>query len=401
MSEFPDLLRLAWGNITGHRLRSALTILGIVIGIASVILLTSLGEGTRRAILAQFTQFGTNLMAIQRGRTTTTGVPGSLLSSVRRLTIDDAEALLRVDGVEAVVPVCFGTARVEGGGRGRSVVIYGVTSDVPRVWKFEVGRGRFLPPGDPRRGASVAVLGPKLERELFGEGNPLGEHVRIGGRRFLVIGEMRPKGQFLGFDIDDAAYIPVASAMSLFNTEDLIEIDLLFAPQRPEVEIKGAVRKVMMARHGGEEDFTITTQTEMLATLDRIMGVVTAAVGGIGAISLLVGAIGILTMMWIAVGERTAEIGLSKAIGASRGQIVRLFLVEASLLSLAGGALGVLAGFGIGAVLRLFLPGLPLSTAPEFVVLALLVSLAVGLAAGVLPARRAASLDPVEALRAE
>ena len=401
MMEIGELLRLAVGSIVSHRLRSALTVLGIVIGIASVILLTSLGEGTRRAILSEFTQFGTNLMAIHRGKATTTGIPGAIGGTIRRLTVDDSEALRRVPGIEGIVPVAFGTARVEAGGKGRSVFTYGVTSEVPAVWKFEVGQGQFLPPGDPRRGASLVVLGPKLKRELFGEQNPLGLHVRIGGRRFFVLGVMKPKGQFLGFDIDDACYIPVASATSLFNTEALLEIDVMFSPQMPEARIKEEVRKVLMARHGGDEDFTITTQTEMLATMDRVMGVVTVAVGGIGAISLVVGAIGILTMMWIAVGERTSEIGLAKAIGASRGQIVRLFLVEAALLSLAGGALGILAGFGAGAALRLFVPGLPLSTAPEFVILALAVSLAVGLAAGVLPARRAASLDPAEALRAE
>lgn len=394
-----DSLRLAWGSIAAHRLRSALTVLGIVIGIASVILLTSLGEGARLAILSEFTQFGTNLMKVSRGKIETMGVPGA--ATVRKLTIEDGEALRRVPGVEEVVPLCAGTARVEAGERGRDVVVYGVTADVPRVWKFVVGQGRFLPPGDPRRGAPLAVLGPTLKRELFGEANALGEHVRIGGRRALVIGVMEPKGQFLGIDLDDTVYIPVANAMTLFNTDDLMEIDVLFAEGLHAAAVKERMRVALMDRHGGQEDFTIITQTEMLDVLNRVFGVVTLAVGGIAAISLLVGAIGILTMMWISVGERTAEIGLERAIGASRAQVVRLFLLEAALLSVAGGAIGVLAGVGVGWLLRLVVPALPLSTAPEFVAAALAVSLAVGLSAGVLPARRAAALDPIEALRAE
>jgi len=395
-----DFLRLAWGSIAAHRLRSALTMLGIAIGIASVILLTSLGEGTRLAILSEFTQFGTNVMAVRRGRTQTTGMAG-IVATVRKLTIEDAEALRRVEGIEHLVPIFTGTARVEAGERGRGVIVYGVTSEVPRVWKFEVRQGRFLPAGDPRRGAPLAVLGPTLKRELFSEANALGEHVRIGGRRFLVIGVMAPKGQFLGLDIDDSAYVPVASAQSLFNADELQGIDLIFSAGAPAAAVKNRVRSALILRHGGQEDFTVFTQTEMLDVLSRILGVVTLAVGGIGAISLLVGAIGILTMMWISVGERTAEIGLARAIGASRAQVVRLFLIEAALLSLAGGVIGVLAGVGVGWLLRLAVPALPLRTAPEFVAAALAVSLAVGLTAGLLPARRAAALDPVEALRAE
>jgi putative ABC transport system permease protein len=396
-----DFWRLAWDSMTAHPLRSGLTTLGIVIGIASVILLTSLGEGTRRAIAADFSQFGTNVMAIHRGKTTTTGIPGAVGGTTRKLTIEDSETLRRVPGVEQVVPVAFGSARVETGERGRSVVVYGVTAEVPAVWRFEVRQGRFLPAGDPRRSAPLAVLGPRLKRELFGESNPLGERVRIGGRRFLVIGVMASKGQLLGFDMDDTAYIPVASAQSLFNTEELLEIDLSFSREMAPARVKAGVREALIRRHGGQEDFTVTTQTEMLDVLNRVMSVVTLAVGGIGAVSLLVGAIGILTMMWISVGERTSEIGLIKAVGATPAQIARLFLLEAALLSLAGGVLGVAAGMGIGAAVRWAVPAVSLHTDPRFVAAALAVSLVVGLVGGVLPARRAACLDPLEALRAE
>ncbi len=250
-------------------------------------------------------------------------------ATVRKLTIEDAEALKRVRGVEIVVPGAYGTAAVEVGDRGRRVLVAGVTSQMPEVFRFGVRQGRFLPAGDPRRGSPLAVLGPTLKRELFGDSNALGERVRIGGRRFLVIGVMESKGQILGFDMDDRAYIPVAEAQSLFNQDELSEIHVLFSRDMPVERIKREVRRVLMERHDGEEDFTLTTQAEMLDVLDRVLSVVSLAVGGIGAISLVVGAIGILTMMWISVGERTGEIGLMRALGATRRQVLRLFLLEA------------------------------------------------------------------------
>jgi putative ABC transport system permease protein len=299
------------------------------------------------------------------------------------------------------MPVAFGNARVEFAERGRSVFIYGVTSEMPQVWKFEVRQGQFLPPGDPRQGAAVAVLGSKLKRELFGDANALGERVRIGGRPFRVIGVMEPKGQFLNIDLDDNVFLPVSQAMSLLNREDLFEIDVVYHNAQATQAVVAAIRAVMLERHDGEEDFTITSQESMLQTLDRIIGVVTAAVGAIGGISLLVGAIGILTVMWISVNESTSEIGLLRALGARRGQVQAFFLLQAALLATAGGALGVAVGFGIIQLLHLAVPALPVSTPIEYVLGALALSFAVGIASGVLPARRAAGLDPIEALRAE
>ncbi len=396
-----ELFRLTSGAVLAHRLRSGLTMLGILIGIASVILLTSIGEGTRRYILSEFTQFGTNLMKVAPGKVETTGIPGVLGATVRKLTLEDAEAIQRVPGVERVVPLAMGMARVEAEERGRSVFIYGVNSDVPAVWKFRVRQGRFLPEGDPRRTAPLAVLGPTLKRELFGERSALGGHVRIGGERFQVIGVMEPKGRFLGIDMDDSAYIPVASAQRVFNRDELMEIDILFSNQFSSRTVVEGVSGVLAARHGGDEDFTITTQTEMLDVLDNVLEMISMAVGAIGAISLLVGALGILTMMWISVNERVAEIGLTKALGATPGQILSLYLAEAVLIAGCGGVLGVCTGMGVARLIQLFLPGLPVHTPVRIVAVAIAVSLTVGLLSGVLPARRAARLDPVEALRAE
>ena len=395
-----DLLRLALGSVLGHRLRSVLSMVGIAIGIASVILLTSIGEGTRRYMVGQFTQFGTNLIAIHPGKTQTTGLPGVFGGTTRKLTLDDALAVGRVPGVEEVVPVAFGSARMEANDRARSLFVYGVTPNVPKAWKFSVRQGGFWPAGDPQRGAQVAVLGPKAKRELFGETNALGRFVRIGGARFRVIGVMSSKGQFLGFDIDDAAYVPVASALKLFNLPEVNEIDVVYSQAALSERVERDIRRLLAERHGSE-DFSVTTQAAMLEVFDNVMNVVTMAVGAIAGISLLVGAIGILTMMWIAVGERTAEIGLARAVGATRGQVHLLFLTEAAALSTAGGTLGVLVGMGLAALLRLAIPGLPVSTPPLFVALAVGVSLATGLLSGLLPARRAAALDPIEALRTE
>src|SRR3990172_3679167 len=303
--------------------------LGIAIGVAAVILLTSMGEGTRVYVLSQFTQFGTNILAINPGKSKTIGIPGAPGGTTRKLTTDDAEALARIPGVETVVPVTMGLARVEAGPRGRSVTVLGVTPDLPKLWKFGARQGSFWPEGDPRRGAPLAVLGPKLARELFGETSPLGEFVRIAGARFRVVGALEPRGQMMGFDIDDVAHVPVASAMKLFNQDELFEIDLIYSNVNATARVEADVKRVLTERHAGNEDFTVTTQEAMLEVFGNVMGVITMAVGAIAGISLLVGATGILTMMWIAVGERTSEIGLVRALGATREQVQALFLPEA------------------------------------------------------------------------
>lgn len=396
-----DLMRLSSGALVGHPLRSILSMLGIAIGVAAVIMLTSLGEGTRKYMVSQFSEFGTNVLAVQPGKRKTSGVPNAFRGTTQKLTIEDAEALKRITILEAVVPVAVGQARVEGGGRGRSVLVHGVTSDFPEVVKFSARQGSFLPPGDPRRGASVAVLGPQLKRELFGDANALGEFVRIAGARLRVIGVMEPKGQVLGMDIDDSAWIPVATAMRLFNLEELQEINAVFRHEGQTEEAIEAVRAAMIERHRGEEDFTIVSQTEMLAVFGRVMDVVTFGVAVIAAISLLVGAIGIFTMMWISVGERVSEIGLMRAVGATARQIQVVFLTEAILLTMMGGVSGLLLGLVATLVIRLLIPGFPAGAPIEYVFSALGVSALAGLVSGVGPARRAADLEPVEALRAE
>lgn len=396
-----DLFGLTLEALRMHRMRYGLSALAITVGVAAVVLLASIGEGTKGFIMAQMTQFGTNLVAFYPGKAETSGMPGLLGGSARRLTLDDARLLRRVPGVIGTVPTAFGSAIVEFGSRSRRSYVYGATWEVPKVWSMDVAIGRFLPEMDYDRASPIVVLGPRLKQELFGDANALGEVVRIAQTRYRVIGIMEAKGQLLGFDLDDAAYVPVASAMQLFNRPELDEIDVLAASGDaiPAVVERGTA--LLKERHNGIEDFTVVTQMEGQAMVERILNVIAGVVTGIAAISLLVGAIGILTIMWIVVQERVGEIGLAKAIGATRGQILLWYLFESALTASVGGAAGLLVGLAGGWVLSNSVPGLSSSTSPMIVLMALVMALAVGIGAGVAPALRAASLDPVEALRAE
>lgn len=395
-----DNIFLALSAVRSQRLRSFLTILGIAIGIASVVLLTAIGEGIHRFVLSEFSQFGTHLLSVSPGRTTTHGLPGAVISNVRPLSLSDSEALRDIPQVIGVVPVVQGNAAVEAGNRSRRATLFGVGPQAPEVWQFKVGLGQFLPADDPINPRAFVVLGSKVRIELFGLANPLGEIVRIGGFRYRVIGVMESKGQLLGFDLDDAIYLPTARAMEIFNRESLMEIDVLYATDANPNTIADRIKQVVKARHG-TDDITIITQEEMLKTLSTILNALTLAVGAIGSISLLVGGIGVLTIMTIAVNERTNEIGLLCALGAERRQIQWLFLSEAASLGIIGGLAGMLIGVGGALLLHGLIPALPTHISTFYLILAELVAIGIGLLAGLLPARRAARLDPIEALRAE
>jgi putative ABC transport system permease protein len=395
-----DTITLSLHAVVSHRLRSFLTALGIAVGIAAVVLLTSLGEGIHRYVLAEFTQFGTNLIGITPGKTNTTGFSGGVISNVRPLSLADSIALAQMPRVIATVPVVQGNASVEFEQRSRRTYIFGVGAAAPQVWQIRVALGRFLPDDDPRAARAFAILGSKVKQELFGTQNPLGQRLRIGSEQYRVVGVMESKGQMLGFDLDDAVYIPAARAMSLFNRDSLMEIDLLYAAGSRSEDVAQRVKSLLVARHG-DEDFTVVTQDQMLDVLGSVLNILTMAVGALGGISLVVGGVGILTIMTIAVHERTAEIGLLRAVGADRGQILALFIGEAIVLSSLGGLAGLVIGAGGAWLLGHFVPALPTHTPWSYVLFAELLAAFIGLLAGVWPARHAAHLDPIEALRAE
>ena len=395
-----DGIGMAWRSLTAHRMRSFLTLLGIAVGIAAVILLTSIGEGLHRFVLSEFTQFGTNVIGISPGKAVTGGANPGFPSSVRPLTLDDARSLRHVPELLVVVPRVSGNAEAAANGRLRRVIVYGTTGELVEAFNLRVKSGQFLPADDAERARSFVVLGAKLKHELFGSDSALGARVRVGGLQFRVVGVLEARGQFLGIDLDDIAYIPAVRALELFNRDGLMEINLTYAEGASATRVADAAKAILVARHG-REDFTVVTQADMLRTLSNILDILTMAVAALGSISLLVGGVGIVTIMTIAVAERTAEIGLLVALGARRSTVLRLFLGEAVVLSAVGGALGLAIGIGLAQAIRLALPALPVHTPLGFVVLAEVAALVIGLVAGVLPARRASWLNPVEALRAE
>jgi len=397
---YNDAIRLALSGVFAHRMRSFLTALGIAVGVASVVLLTSIGEGVHRFVLSEFTQFGTNLIAVTPGKATTTGMSGALISNVRPLSLDDAVALKPLPKVLGIVPFVQGNAPVEYGQRRRRAYVFGVGSQVPPVWQMNVSVGRFLPDDDPRAARAFAVVGSKVRDEVLAGGNPLGKRIRIGGERYRVIGVMESKGQMLGFDLDDAVYIPTARALAMFNRESLMEIDILYAAGTTAEEVVKRIKERLISRHG-TEDFTVTTQEQMLDVLGSVLNILTLAVGALGGISLVVGGVGILTIMTIAINERTAEIGLLRALGADRRQILALFVGEAVVLASIGGLAGLFVGTAGAWLLGAVVPALPTHTPWLYVILAELLAAFIGLSAGVFPAFRAANLDPIEALRAE
>jgi putative ABC transport system permease protein len=395
-----DFIQLTTNAVRSQRMRSFLTALGIAVGIGSVVLLTSLGEGLHRFMLAEFTQFGTNLIGVNPGRVTTHGVSGALISNVRPLSIEDGQALKKIPQVVDVVAVVQGNAAVKVGKKQRRTTVYGIDPAAPEVFKLQMATGTFLPDDPPRAARSFAVLGSKVKDELFGTGQVLGKWIRIGSERFRIIGSMESKGQMLGFDLDDAVWIPTAKALAMFNRESLMEIDVLYKEGSSAEDVSDQIKKILIARHG-TEDFTITTQEKMLEVLGKILNILTLAVGGLGGISLLVGGVGILTIMTIAVNERTNEIGLLRALGSEKNQILGIFLGEAVILASMGGLAGLVLGVGGAWLLGFLVPALPTHISWTYIIAAELLAAGIGLLAGVLPARRAAALKPVDALRSE
>lgn len=394
-----DVGRFCLRSLSGYPLRTGLMLLAMAIGVAAVVVLTALGEGARIYVSGQFASLGTHLLIVLPGRSETVGGPPPMMGETPRdLTLEDALALTRSSAVRRVAPLIVGSAPVAQGRLERETTILGSTAELYTVRSLVMAQGRFLPAGDTTRAEALCVVGHKLKKELFGNASPLGKFVRIGDRRFKVIGVLSEQGQSLGVDISDVAIIPVASAKALFNRASLFRI-LVEAPTREAItRAKETILAILRERHDGEEDVTVITQDAVLSTFDRIFTALTLALAGIAAISLAVAGILIMNVMLVAVSQRTAEIGLLKALGAPSGQVQRLFISESALLSMIGAAMGLLLAYGGVIVLRRLFPSFPLSAPNWSPLAAVAVALASGLIFGVLPARRAAKLDPVAAL---
>lgn len=396
-----ETVRVAFDALSANKLRSSLTMLGVVIGVASVILLVSIGEGARNYISEQFAGLGTNLLIIQPGKIETKGMLPPV-STTKKLTYTDAEALRkRGFPVKLVAPVVIGTGTVKYENRHRDIPVIGVTPEFQEARNLRVEVGSFITGADVEGERKICVLGRKVVSELFGSSNPLGRMVAINEARYRVVGLMEKKGVSLGTDIDDIVFIPVKSAQTLFNTDRLFEIIVSIAASEEVDRGINIVTQVLKKRHDGKEDFTITSQAAMLSTFQTILTSMTFVLAGIAGISLVVGGIGIMNIMLVSIKERTREIGIRKAVGATKRDILSQFLVEAMSLSSFGGLIGIVIGGGISITMTLIFPALPTSVSAWSVSLAFGFSVLVGVFFGVYPAKKAAELNPIAALRYE
>jgi len=393
-----DTFRLSLKTIFNYRLRSMLIILAMALGVAAVVMLTALGDGARRFVINQFSSIGTNLLVVLPGRAETSGAfPGAVLGQTPRdLTLKDAELLERLPQVKRYAPLNVGEAELSAANRLREVTVLGSNADLIPIRHMKLSQGNFLAHGSTN--STQIVLGAKLAQEFFPLKLAIGQRVRLGERRFLVTGILAPQGESMGFNTDEIVIIPVEQAQSLFNTTSLFRI-LVETKSHGAIEpAKKAILEIIKHNHDGEEDITVITQDAILATFDRILHALTLAVAGIAAISLIVAGILVMNVMLVAVNQRTAEIGLLKAIGARAEDIRWLFFAEATWLSVAGALFGFVLGQIGSFLLRQAFSQLPAWTPAWASIAGIMVALITGTLASILPANKAAQLDAVHAL---
>ena len=395
-----DLFIFSSYSVISQKMRSFLTSLGIAVGVVCVIFLTSLGQGLQVFIISQFSQFGSNIISIAPGKTETMGMPLGTFGSTKPLSFEDVAALEKLSTLEVVVPVSGGSAEIESADRMRRSMVIGTGADYDIIVGADNMMGNYLPHDNPKTPRAFAVLGPDMRDELFGSKDPLGMSIRVNSERFRVIGVLPEKGDFLGMNLDDAVYIPIAKFNNMFNRVGFQEIDVIHTDNVTSDEAVASIKRLLISRHGGD-DTTIHTQADMLESLGEIMKWLKFTVAAFGGISLLVGGVGIFTIMTVAVNERTSEIGVLRAIGASRRRVRDVFLLESIYLAILGAAMGLAIGFLAIEISLAIYPDMPIAVAWEYILYAVVISLFIGLIAGYLPAKSAAQMDPIEALRAD
>lgn len=395
-----DQLKFSWQLFIRQRFRTLMALLAFSIGVMSVLLLTGLSEGARQFVLKEFSLLGKDTLIMLPGRKETQGgLPPLTGESSRDLTLDDASALNRLAEVDYTVPIIAGITEAFAEGRNRELVVMGSNERLLEMRGLSLQQGQNLPKNSDQFTRPVVLIGAQVAQELFASQKPLGRWLRLGDRRFRIIGVLNPSGVSLGTDMSDSVIIPVQSAQQLFNSPGLFRLLIKLHSQDQLQNVQQQMLAVIAERHAGEPDVTIITQDALLSTFDQILNVLTAAVVGIASISLIVAGILIMNITLISVTQRTAEIGLLKALGAAERTVLGLFLLEAALLALAGALLGVLLAAVILAIASLNWPELPLSTPLWALLSSVSLALVVALIFAWLPARRAARMDPVDALR--
>jgi putative ABC transport system permease protein len=396
--DLADLGGSAARALLAKKSRTLLSLFGMSIGVAAVVVLAGLGEGARAWVRAQFEIIGTDVIGILPGKVETTGGFPGFGGVPNDLTLADAEAIRRaVPQAANVAPISFGNDVASAGDRSRRVLVFGCTPEVVPVRKLEVRAGRFLSEGPWDQVGSEVVIGAGLAQELFGTETPVGQRLRVGGWRMRIVGVLENQGVHFGMDMDETVMVPVATAMRMFDQSSLFRIAVQLRPGADEERAQERILALLIERHG-EEDVTLTTPDAILTALEGVLLALTLGLMGIASISLAVAGIGVMNVMLVAVSERTSEVGLLNALGATRGQVLSLFLAEAALLSALGGVVGVGLGWAALAAGSARVAALPPTPPTWSAVAGIGVAVGCGLVFGLLPAARAVRLDPVAAL---